>query len=131
MRKLPVRLMCVVAYSANQVMEFNLPVRADKYALVAEAFGVKDDSADDETNARAAIKAVAELSIKVGTAMSIEQMGGTPEIIAEAVQQAITDVCILTNARPATAADILGMYEAAMSDPVLYPVEEAVASARL
>ena len=112
-------------------MEFNLPVRADKYSLVAEAFGVKDDSADDETNARAAIKAVAELSISVGTAMSIEQMGGTPEIIAEAVQQAITDVCILHNARPATSADILGMYEAAMSDPVLYPVGEAVAAARL
>jgi alcohol dehydrogenase len=112
-------------------MEFNLPVRAAKYALVAEAFGVKDDSADDETNARAAIKAVAELSISVCTAMSIEQMGGTPEIIAEAVKQAITDLCILSNARPATSADILGMYEAAMSDPVLYPVEAAVASARL
>ena len=112
-------------------MEFNLPVRADKYALIAEAFGVKDDSADDETNARAAIKAVAELSISVGTAMSIEQMGGTPEIIAEAVKQAITDLCILSNARRATSSDILSMYKAAMSDPVLYPVEAAVASARL
>lgn len=94
-----------------QVMEFNLPVRADKYTMVADAFGVKDASADDETNARAAIKAVAELSISVGTAMSIEQMGGTPEIIAEAVQQAITDLCILSNARPATSADVLGANE--------------------
>jgi alcohol dehydrogenase len=113
------------------VMDFNLPVRADKYALVAEAFGVRAAGASDEENARAAIKAVAELSISVGTAMSIEAMGGTPEIIAEAVQQAITDLCILSNARPATAADILGMYEKAMSDPVLYPVEEAVLAARL
>ena len=37
-----------------------------------------------------AIAACAELSKTVGTAMSIEQLGGTPEVIAEAVQQAIT-----------------------------------------
>ena len=71
-------------------MEFNLPVRADKYALVAQAFGVHDPSASDEENARRAIAACAELSKTVGTAMSIEQLGGTPEVIAEAVQQAIT-----------------------------------------
>ena len=71
-------------------MEFNLPVRADKYALVAQAFGVHDASASDEDNARSAIAACAELSKTVGTAMSIEQLGGTAEVIAEAVQQAIT-----------------------------------------
>lgn len=113
------------------IMEFNRPVRADKYAQVAEAFGVKMDGMSDDEAAGAAIKACAELSISVGTAMSIEDMGGTPEILAEAAYQAITDVCMLSNARPATRADVMAMYEAAMSDPVLYPVEEAVLAARL
>ena len=38
---------------------------------------------------------------------------------------------MMSNPRPATAADVEGMYLKAMSDPALYPVEEAVATARL
>ena len=41
------------------------------------------------------------------------------------------DPCMMSNPRPATAADVEGMYLKAMSDPALYPVEEAVAAARL
>ncbi len=38
---------------------------------------------------------------------------------------------MMSNPRPATAADVEEMYLKAMSDPALYPVEEAVAAARL
>ena len=47
------------------------------------------DLSDEENGARA-ITAVVELSKKVGTAQSIQQMGGDEATIAEAVQQALT-----------------------------------------
>ena len=50
------------------------------------------DLSDEENGARA-ITAVVELSKKVGTAQSIQQMGGDEATIAEAVQQALTGEC--------------------------------------
>jgi alcohol dehydrogenase len=111
------------------VMAFNTTVRADKYALVAKEFGVHSPAASDEANAAAAIDAVSKLSIAVGTARSIEQLGGNRETIALAVQQAITDPCMLSTARPASAGDVEAMYLAALADPALYPVEAALATA--
>jgi len=103
------------------VMEFNMPVRADKYAEVAKAFNVYDSNLSDEANARKAIKAIAELSITVGTAKSIREMGGSEKDIPVLVNQALTDLSGMTNARPATREAITAMYMAAMDNKELYP----------
>ena len=56
-------------------------------------------------------------------------MGGDEAVIEEAVQQALTDPCMLSTPRPASADDIRGMYIKALHDDVLYPVEESAAVA--
>ena len=103
------------------VMEFNLGTRAAKYAEVAMAFGVHSPAASTEANARAAIRAVADLSIEVGTAKSITELGATEAHIPLLVQQALTDVCMFTTSRPASGAEVERLYRAAMHDPSLYP----------
>merc|ERR1711939_220307 len=98
--------------------------RADKFAEVAKVFGVHSASASDEQNARAAIDAVAKLSIEVGTARSIE------DLLKQAATQAVTDVCIMSNPVPASYEDVLGMYRKAVNNPALYPALETVGVAK-
>ena len=112
------------------IMDFNLPARADKYAMVADAFGVKDPALSDEENARLAIKAVAELSIQVGCAKSIIDMGGSEDIIESLVEQAMTDTSMMATPVMPTAADVRAMYQKALRDPVLYPEAESVGVGR-
>jgi alcohol dehydrogenase class IV len=88
------------------IMAFNMPVRADKYALVAQAFGVAVAGDSDEANGAKAIQAVAKLSISVGTAKSITQMGGDAASVDLAVSQALTDPCMMSTAVTASGADI-------------------------
>ena len=103
------------------VMEYNMPVRAEKYAEVAKAFRVYDSNLSTEANARKAIKAIADLSIQVGTARSIREMGGSEKDIPVLVEQALTDLSGLTNPRPATREAVTNMYMAAMDNKELYP----------
>jgi alcohol dehydrogenase len=103
------------------VMEYNMPVRAEKYAEVAKAFNVYDSNLSTEANARKAIQAIANLSIQVGTAKSIRDMGGSEKDIPILVNQALTDLSGLTNPRPATREAVTKMYMAAMDNKELYP----------
>ena len=98
-----------------------MPVRAEKYAEVAKAFRVYDSNLSTEANARKAIKAIADLSIQVGTARSIREMGGSEKDIPVLVEQALTDLSGLTNPRPATREAVTNMYMAAMDNKELYP----------
>jgi len=102
-------------------MRYNLSACAPEYALVADAFGVAELGATDEANARAAIEAVARLSIDVGTARSIGAMGGSERDIAELVRQTLLDLTLLVTPRQPTAEDLAAMFRAALHDPVLYP----------
>jgi len=105
------------------VMEFNLPHRKSKYAKVAKAFGVFDEAKSDEDNARAAMDAIAKLSIQVGTAKSITQMGGGEDNIPQLVEQALLDVTSLMNCVPATPDDIAQLYKKALHNSELYPMQ--------
>eukprot|EP01050_Picozoa_sp_SAG11_P021779 SAG11_NODE_3950_length_2136_cov_2.977909_2_plen_63_part_00 len=61
------------------------------------------------------------------------QLGGDEAVVAEAVQQALTDPCMLSTATQPSAADVAALYAAAMDDAALYPAkaEPATATARL
>lgn len=103
------------------IMQFNLPARADKYARVAECFGVREPGLSDEENARRAIKAVAELSIRVGTAKSITDLGGGADIIPELAQQAMSDTSMMATPLQPTMHEVKELYRLALTNPVLYP----------
>ncbi len=93
----------------------------DKYAQVAEAFGVYDPQKSLEENARRAVDAVAKLSIDIGTAKSIQMLGGKPEDVDQLTELALVDVSGIFGARLAKRADLKSMFAAAMNDASLYP----------
>lgn len=95
------------------VMGFNMAERTNRYAAVAEALGAADAGADNATNANAAIDAVKAMAERVGIARSISEMGGTSDQLPELVQQAMSDVTMLANPRPATSDDVRELYLAA------------------
>merc|ERR1719265_1109133 len=101
------------------VMEYNLPLRAEKYAEVAKCFRVHDPSKSVEDNARACIKAIAQFSIAVGTARSITEMGGSEKDLADLVDQATLDLCSLANPKIPTAEEVLAMYKKGMENKEL------------
>jgi alcohol dehydrogenase class IV len=94
---------------------------ADKYAQVAEAFGVSDPHKSVEENAHRAVDAVAQLSIDIGTAKSIEMLGGKSQDVDQLTDLALVDVSGIFGARPAKRADLKDMFAAAMNDASLYP----------
>merc|ERR1712137_613252 len=70
-----------LATMAPHIMRFNIDggKMLDKYAQVAEAFGVSEAQKSLEQNAHRAVDAVTQLSIDIGIAKSIQMLGGKPE----------------------------------------------------
>ncbi|MDP1875734.1 iron-containing alcohol dehydrogenase family protein [Phenylobacterium sp.] len=95
------------------VMAYNLEVCAAKYAQVAEAMGVATPGASTEDQARAAIAAVVALRDDIGITRSIRDLGGTDELLALLVGDAMADGVNLSNARPVDAQAIEALYRAA------------------
>lgn len=95
------------------VMDYNLPVRAAKYAEVAQALGVASASASDEQNARAAIAEVVAIRADIGIARSIRDLGGTDALLPVLVADAAADGVNLANPRKLDLAAFEALYRAA------------------
>lgn len=95
------------------VMEYNLPAAKEKYRKIAEAMGccTKDLSTDEA--AHAAVKAVKELSLKIGIPQKLNEIGVQEEDLEKLAQAAFADVCTPGNPREVSTADLLGLYRKA------------------
>ncbi|MFC0266244.1 lactaldehyde reductase [Alloscardovia macacae] len=97
------------------VMEYNKEYTGEKYRDIAHAFGVEDaytgalDVVRDE-----AVQAVRDLTATLGNPTTISEVGATEADLELLARDAFADVCTPGNPRPATEADILGMYTALM-----------------
>jgi alcohol dehydrogenase len=89
------------------VLRFNLPVRTERTADIAFALGVGDTRADTETNAAAAIDAVAELRERVGLTKKLGDFGITEADYALIAADALDDEVLANTPRQPTAADIV------------------------
>lgn len=89
------------------VMRFNMEVSADRYALVAEALGHGRD-------ADAAIDAVQALSARVGTDKTLTELGGTSDLVTTLVDDALSDLIILSTPRYPNRAQVRELYLAAL-----------------
>lgn len=96
-------------------MRFNLEAVTDRYALVAQVLDVAEPRASDEANANAAIDAVMALSARVGTAKSLVELGATSDHLSTLVEQALSDLIILTTPRYPSRAEVHDLYWAAMA----------------
>lgn len=100
------------------VMRFNRDVVADRYALVGQALGAVADP-------DAAIVAVEELSATAGTDRTLADLGATAEHVPALVDQALSDLIILTTPRYPTRAEVTGLYETALAASPPVPVAAA------
>ncbi len=96
------------------VMEYNSIACADKYARVAEAFGVNIVGLSKWEAADRAITEVRRLVRDTGIPERLSDVGLTDDIIPRLSENALMDTCLITNPRDCSQEDIVGIYRRAM-----------------
>ena len=94
-------------------MAFNRTAAADPLRDIAAAFGVNIHALSPEEGVQAAIDQVTQLCQDIGIPSRLREVNVTGEMIPRLAQQAIEDGCHLTNPRPCTEQDMIGLYRQA------------------
>lgn len=93
------------------VMEFNLPAAVTRYADLARAAGLESGSCSAEASAKAFIALVKQLNRDLGLPAQLRELRGfQAEDIPQLAENALQDVCCLTNPRQGTREDIEAIY---------------------
>ena len=93
------------------IMEFNAPAAFDKYVQIAKAMEVYTDGMTREQAADAAVRAVKELSLRVGIPQHLSQLGIKAEDLDRLAEAACADVCTPGNPREVNKEIILELYK--------------------
>jgi aldehyde dehydrogenase (NAD+) len=93
-------------------MEFNLESCPDSYAMVAEAFGVRDKGMDEMDAAKAAIAAVREFTKKISHPQRLSEWKVKEDDIVKAAELSLSDGAIVSNPRLVlNASEVLDIYK--------------------
>ena len=96
------------------VMQFNAEYTGEKFREIARMMGVDGvDGMTQEECRKAAIDAVRQLSIDVGIAQTLKEIGVKAEDLDALADAAMADVCTGGNPRPCTKELVLGVYQTA------------------
>jgi alcohol dehydrogenase class IV len=96
------------------IMRFHLDVRAPELARIAELLGEKIAGLSERAAAERSIAAVDRLRASIGIPARLRDLGVTQEMLPAFAEKASSIRRILrVNPREATAADVLGIYQAA------------------
>ena len=93
------------------IMEFNAPAALDKYVDIAKALNVYSAGMSKEEAAAAAVKAVKELSVRVGIPQHLSELGIKEEDLPVLAKAAFADVCTPGNPQEVTEEIILDLYK--------------------
>lgn len=93
------------------IMEFNAPAALDKYVQIAKAMNVYSDGMTPQQAADAAVKAVRELSLRIGIPQHLSQLGIKAEDLDRLAEAACADVCTPGNPREVNKEIILELYK--------------------
>lgn len=93
------------------VMEFNMPAALDKYVDIAKAMNVYAPGMTREQAASAAVKAVKELSLRIGIPQHLSELGITADDLDRLAEAAAADVCTPGNPREVNKEIILELYK--------------------
>lgn len=96
------------------IMEFNAPAALDKYVDIAKAMNVYISGMTKEEAAKVAVKAVRELSIRVGIPQHLTELGIKAEDLPRLAKAAFADVCTPGNPREVNEEIILDLYKKAL-----------------
>ncbi|MGB3681194.1 MAG: iron-containing alcohol dehydrogenase [Rubrobacteraceae bacterium] len=88
-----------------EVMSFNLPESSGKLALAAKSLDVYEPSAPEKENARAAVRAIEDLSRKVLDA-SVSGLGVTEDLVPVLVEDTLSDLVIGNTPRMPSAGEV-------------------------
>jgi aldehyde dehydrogenase (NAD+) len=80
-------------------MDYNLEDAAEAYAMIAEAFGVREPGMDDMEAAKAAITAIRAFTKKIGHPQKLSEMKVTLSDIEKAADMSLSDGSIVNNPR--------------------------------
>ena len=95
------------------VEEFNLIGNANRFRNIAKAMGENVDGLSTMDAARKASSAIRQLSQQVGIPSCLRELGVKEEDFEIMAENAMKDVCQLTNPRKATKEQIVGIFKAA------------------
>lgn len=93
------------------IMEFNAPAALAKYVDIAKAMNVFVTGMTEVEAADAAVKAVRELSLRVGIPQHLSDLGIKEEDLPRLAKAAFADVCTPGNPREVTEEIILELYK--------------------
>ena len=95
------------------VEEFNLIGNLNRFRDLAEAMGEKIDGLSTGDAAAKAIQAIRTISKQVGIPANLKVLGVKPEDFEIMAENAMKDVCCLTNPRKATKEQVIEIYRRA------------------
>jgi len=95
------------------VCEFSLVGKEARFAEITAAMGVDTNNMTTEEAAKAAIKAIRDLSARVGIPTGLSELGVEPSDLPKWVEAAQADPCSGCAPRKATNEELLEMYQAA------------------
>ena len=97
------------------ILEFNAPCALPKYRVMAETIGIDTSKMNDEAAAAALVKAVRDLSIKIGIPQKLSDLNVKESDIPALAQAAFNDVCTPGNPRDVVVADLEALYKKALN----------------
>ena len=95
------------------VMKFNLIGNMTRFKEIAIAMGVRGENLSCSAAAEEGIAAVKRLGQRLGIPANLKELGVKPEDFAVMAENAMKDVCSLTNPRTATKEQIIEVYRQA------------------
>lgn len=96
------------------VMRFNLPVRVEVFAELADVLGVRDPDVGEHENAQRAILRIDDLLAALGVPADLRTLGLAREDIDDVAERSLLSTrLIANNARPLTKADAVEILERA------------------
>ena len=92
-------------------MRYNLDACPDRYALVAEAMGVKEKGMNDKEAAIAAVNAMSDLIKSIGHPQRLRDVGVPADGLEACATATLSEPPILTNPRPGDPSEVLKMFQ--------------------
>lgn len=96
------------------VINFNYYAARERYAMIAEAFGIKIAKRRPEDIKEDLLTAIADLRQKSGVTRTLRDIGIAPRHIPDLTRRALEDACMATNPITPSAAEIEGIFNAAL-----------------
>ena len=94
-------------------MRYNLDACPNRYAVVAEAMGVKEKGMNDKEAATAAVNAMSDLIKSIGHPQRLRDVGVPADGLEDCATATLSEPPILTNPRPGDPNEVLKMFQEA------------------